>query len=93
MQFLAGWWVILFLGTYISFGNFAPFYQIGVACFLDDLEGETMLLPFMMFNFYFYMWYISLGFFDALGDKITKRNVSWAKTQRFAGNENKEEEK
>lgn len=83
MNLFAGWWVLLFLGGYSSFGNFAPFYEIGVSLFLDGIKGEACLLPLLIFNFYFYMWYISLGFIDSVADIITKRQVYWAKTVRF----------
>ena len=99
MDLFAGWWVLLFIGVYCSFGNFAPFYQIGTALVLDGIKGEVMLLPLLMFNFYFYMWNISRGFLDAVADIITKRKVHWAKTKRFtdsgasAARGNKKEEK
>ena len=62
MNLFSGWWVLLFLGAYCSFGNFAPFFEIGTALFLDGILGEIFLLPLLLFNFYFYMWNISLGF-------------------------------
>ena len=84
MNLFSGWWVLLFLGVYCSFGNFAPFYQIGTATILDGMKGDIRLLPLLMFNFYFYMWNISRGFLDAIADIFTKRKVYWAKTERFA---------
>lgn len=92
MDIFAGWWVLLFIGAYCSFGNFAPFYEIGTGLMLDGVKGETMLLPLIMFNFYFYMWNISMGFMDAVADIITKRKVKWAKTKRFVKSETKEKE-
>ena len=86
MQQLNGWWVLIFIGVYNSFGNFAPFFQIGSALVLDGIKGEALLLPMLLFNFYFYMWHITLGFFDAIADVITHRKVKWAKTVRFAEN-------
>ncbi|MBQ4283606.1 MAG: glycosyltransferase family 2 protein [Lachnospira sp.] len=83
-SFLAGWWVLMFMAIYCSFGNFAPFFEIGTALFLDGIKGEAMLLPLLLFNFYFYMWNISMGFCDAIADVVTKRKVKWAKTARFA---------
>ncbi len=83
MDIFSGWWVLLFIGTYCSFGNFAPFYEIGVALMLDGMKGEIFLLPLLLFNFYFYMWAITQGFFDAIWDTLTKRKVTWAKTVRF----------
>lgn len=84
MNLFSGWWVLLFLGAYCSFGNFAPFFEIGTALFLDGILGEIFMLPLLLFNFYFYMWNISLGFLDAIADIVTKRKVKWAKTARFA---------
>ena len=84
MNIFGGWWVLLFLGVYNAFGNFAPFFEIGAALIIDGLPGEALLLPLMMFNFFFYMWNISLGFFDAVVDIVTGRGVKWDKTIRFA---------
>lgn len=84
MEIFAGWWAILFIGIYNTWGNFAPFYEIGSGAFLDGMEKEILALPQLCFSFYFYMWYISLGFFDAVIDIITRRNVKWAKTKRFS---------
>lgn len=84
MDIFGGWWVLLFLGVYNAFGNFAPFFEIGAALIIDGLPGEALLLPLMMFNFFFYMWNISLGFFDAVVDIVTGRGVKWDKTIRFA---------
>ena len=84
MDIFGGWWVLLFLGVYNTFGNFAPFFEIGAALIIDGLPGEALLLPLMMFNFFFYMWNISLGFFDAVVDIVTGRGVKWDKTIRFA---------
>jgi len=89
MDIFSGWWVLLFIGTYCSFGNFAPFYEIGTALILDGMHGEIFLLPLLLFNFYFYMWAITQGFFDAIWDMLTKRKVTWAKTVRFNSGKNK----
>ena len=90
MDLFAGWWVLLFIGAYSSFGNFAPFYEIGSALILDGMKKEVLLLPLLMFNFYFYMWHISLGFIEAVIDLLTKRQVTWAKTKRFINKQQKE---
>lgn len=83
MDIFSGFWVILFIGVYSSFGNFAPFFEIGSALMIDGIKREAFLLPLLMFNFYFYMWNISLGFFDSVADVITRRKVKWVKTERF----------
>lgn len=87
MSLISGWWVLMFLGMYCAFGNFAPFFEIGTALFLDGVEKEGRLLPLLLFNFYFYMWYISLGFCDAVADVVTRRKAKWDKTVRFVKKE------
>lgn len=83
MDLFAGWWILIFIGAYTSFGNFAPFFEIGTSLVLDGIKGEAYLLPLIMFNFYFYMWNVSRGFLDAVGDVLTGRKAQWAKTIRF----------
>ena len=83
MDVFTGWWVLLFLGAYNSYGNFAPFYEIATALMVDGVKKDVMLLPLISFSFYFYMWHITLGFMDALADLMTRRGVEWAKTERF----------
>ena len=68
MQIFSGWWVILFLGNFIiPLEIFAPFFEIGTSLIIDGLPGEALLLPLMMFNFFFYMWNISLGILGCSG--------------------------
>ena len=83
IQILRGALVFLLLSAYTTFGLFAPFYEIGLGAFLDGGTYRLFLLPFLLFNFFFNMWYSSLGFFDSILDIITKRNPTWHKTQRF----------
>lgn len=90
MDLFAGWWVLFFIGAYTSFGNFAPFFEIGTSLVLDGIKGEVILLPLLIFNFYFYMWNISRGFLDAAGDILTGRQAQWVKTVRFNRTENKD---
>ena len=92
MDILSGWWVLLFIAGYCSFGNFAPFYEIGSALAMDGIKNEIYLLPLIMFNFYFYMWAISMGFLDAIVDLLTGRQVTWAKTKRFVKEAPRKEE-
>ncbi len=83
MDILTGWWIVLFVGAFNAWGNFAPFYEIAAGALLDGMKDELLVLPAMCFSFYFYMWHISLGFFDAVVDTITQRHVEWVKTDRF----------
>lgn len=92
MNIFAGWWVILFLGAYNSYGNFAPFYEISTAALIDGIKNDTLLIPLLTFNYYFYLWNITLGFFDAVADSVSGRYVNWVKTERFAKGKTKNKE-
>lgn len=83
MSIIAGWLFLVFLGAYNTFGNFAPFFEIGTACFLDGDKQRAFLLPYIAFNFYFYMWFITKGFFQSIIDLITHRKTEWQKTKHF----------
>jgi cellulose synthase/poly-beta-1,6-N-acetylglucosamine synthase-like glycosyltransferase len=83
MQIIAGISAFIFVGACNTFGNFAPFYQIGIAALLDGATSRVLLLPLLIFNYFFNTYYITIGFFEALVDKITCRNIEWAKTGRF----------
>jgi hypothetical protein len=65
------------------FGNFAPFYQIGTASFLDGFTDRIRLLPFVLFNFLFNILYTARGSFDAIIDILFARIGVWQKTERF----------
>jgi hypothetical protein len=83
MEIFAGIFFLVFIGAYNTFGNFAPFYQVGTGCLLDGAVHRVLLLPLLLFNFFFNMWYISRGFFDAILDTLTHRKTHWQKTERF----------
>jgi cellulose synthase/poly-beta-1,6-N-acetylglucosamine synthase-like glycosyltransferase len=83
INLLTGVLPIILTVTCNTFGNFAPFYQIGVASFLDGSRQRIRLLPFLIFNFLFSLWYTTLGFFGAVIDLVSTRRVIWQKTKRF----------
>ncbi|GAB4538450.1 MAG: glycosyltransferase family 2 protein [Thermodesulfovibrionia bacterium] len=83
MQIIQSIIILIFIPAYNTFGNFAPFYQIAVASLLDGATNRIRLLPFLLFNFLFNIWYVSLGFLDAVIDVITRRKTKWQKTIRF----------
>lgn len=83
MEIIEGWYFLVILGLYNTFGNFAPFFQIGTANFLDGSRQRMLLMPLISLNFYYYMWFISKGFFQAIIDILTRRKATWAKTTRF----------
>lgn len=83
MQIIENIIVMLFIAAYNTFGNVATFYQIGTASLLDGAVERVRLLPLFLFNFLYNLWYISLGFLDAIIDLLTKRKTLWDKTRRF----------
>jgi len=83
MQLVESLLVFLFVAGYNTFGNFAPFYQVGIAAFLDGATARIKLLPFLLFSFIFNLWYISQGFFGALWDRIRGGAAEWQKTRRY----------
>jgi cellulose synthase/poly-beta-1,6-N-acetylglucosamine synthase-like glycosyltransferase len=83
MQILSSALVFLFLTSLNTFGNFAPFYEIGMASVIDGATKRLRLLPFLLFNFFINMWYISFGFVEAIIDLLTRRKSVWDKTERF----------
>ena len=87
MHIIAGLIAFIFVGAYNTFGNFAPFYQIGIGALLDGATGRILLLPFLIFNFFLNTWYMSRGFIDAIIDKITGRIAPWQKTVRYRTND------
>jgi cellulose synthase/poly-beta-1,6-N-acetylglucosamine synthase-like glycosyltransferase len=82
MQIIESIFVFLFVAAYNSFGNFAPFYQIGTASLLDGVTHRIRLLPFLMFYFLLNIWTITGGFFLAVGDRLRHRRADWEKTTR-----------
>lgn len=83
MNIISSLLVFLFVAGYNTFGNFAPFYQVGTALFLDNSTRRIRLLPFLLFTFFFNIWYVALGFFDALLDVLARRRAKWKKTPRY----------
>ncbi len=75
--------IYLLIGMYISFGSFAPFYEIGTGAFLDRTSYRIRLLPFFFFVFVFNMWFISQGFIESVIDIISLRKITWHKTKRY----------
>jgi len=76
--------VFIYVAAYNSYGNFAPFYQIAGAALLDGVSSRMLLIPYLLFNFFFNLWYISAGFLGGTLDSIfTKRQTEWEKTPRY----------
>jgi len=83
MNLFTSVFIFVLVSSYSSFGNAAPFFQIGSGILLDGGHMRVRLLPMLMFNFTFYLWFISKGSFLAIIDTIFQRVPEWQKTQRF----------
>jgi len=89
MEIYSGMIFLIYIVALGAFGNFAPFFQIGAANYIDGREKALRLIPMFAFNFVFYMLYVSLGFMDAIMDLFRKMEPEWDKTKRFRqGDEN-----
>lgn len=86
MEIISVFWIFITLIAYNSYGNFAPFFQMGLAGFLDGVGERLRLLPFFYFIFLFNAWYTTLGFLDALKTLLTGERPIWYKTERFRNN-------
>lgn len=86
---IGGFLFLLAVFAYNTYGNFAPFFQIGIAAFLDMRAYSVRLLPLFYFTFVFNLLFSSLGFIDSVLDLLTNRKVIWHKTERFRNNKEK----
>lgn len=77
------WIAILLLGMCNSLENFIPFFEMGTAAFIDGTEEDVLALPYCCISFYLYTWYISLGYMDAILDKLIYRNRKNVKVTNF----------
>jgi cellulose synthase/poly-beta-1,6-N-acetylglucosamine synthase-like glycosyltransferase len=82
LEIFTGIVFLLFIVSLGAFGNFAPFFQIGAANFIDGRVKALRLIPLFAFNFVFYMLYVSLGFWDAVTDLFKRNEPEWEKTER-----------
>ena len=83
MEIYSGIVFLIYIVALGAFGNFAPFFQIGAANYIDGRVKALRLIPMFAFNFVFYMLYVSLGFMDAVVDLFRKVEPEWEKTKRF----------
>lgn len=89
MVLIGSFLFLLAIFAYNTYGNFAPFFQIGIAAFLDMRAYSVRLLPLFYFTFVFNLLFSSLGFIDSVLDLLTNRKVIWHKTERFRNNKEK----
>ncbi len=91
MNLINFFFIFIMVAGYNSFGNFAPFYQIGTAAFIDGTHERVKLLPLFFFCFLYNVLYVAKGTLAALTDVIFKRNPEWHKTTRFRKEESEED--
>ena len=75
------------LGAFIAFsslGNFALFFEIGTAAFLDGYQKRIRLLPLGVLFFFVSMTTVARTFFGQLWDDyIMRKELTWDKTTRY----------
>ena len=70
--------------AFSSFGNFALFFEIGTAAFLDGFHRRIRLLPLGVGFFFVSLTTVSKTFFKQIwDDKIRKKEITWDKTTRY----------
>jgi len=75
---------IFSLMAYSALGNFAAFFEIGAAVYLDGSGNRLCLMPFNYFGFLISLVSISRATFNQLVfDGLLKRDFVWDKTTRF----------
>jgi cellulose synthase/poly-beta-1,6-N-acetylglucosamine synthase-like glycosyltransferase len=83
MQIIESLFLFLLVVAYNTFGNIAPFNQLGIAALIDGSTQRIRLIPLLFFVFLFNLWSSSRGFTNAVLDILFKRDIRWQKTERF----------
>ncbi len=74
---------VSYLAMFSGFGNFAPYFQVGVACYTDGQPTALRSLPMMFFSSFLSMLAASSGFANLIRDRIAGQIPKWDKTVRF----------
>ena len=79
--------LVMALVCYSAMGNFAAFFEIGVACYLDGSGRRLRILPFSIFGFLVSLVTIARATLQqSLVEPFQKnRALHWDKTRRFRG--------
>lgn len=83
MQIVESLFLFLLVVAYNTFGNIAPFNQLGIAALIDGSTQRIRLIPLLFFVFLFNLWSSTIGFANAVVDLLFKREIRWQKTERF----------
>lgn len=83
-DWLVGALALFSLMAYSALGNFAAFFEIGAAVYLDGSRERLRLMPFNFFGFLISMMSISRATFNQIVfDTILKKEFVWDKTLRY----------
>jgi len=83
-SWLTGIIALFSLMAYSALGNFAAFFEIGSACYLDGSKERIRLLPLNYFGFLVSLLAISRASFNQIiFDWCFKRKLVWDKTTRY----------
>lgn len=80
----------VFIGFFVmvsfsALGNFAAFFQMAAASYLDGSGARTSLLPLVHLGFVISIISITMATIHQLIDVLLKRDLRWDKTVRFRG--------
>ena len=76
-------WLLLGFVVFSSSGNFAAFFQIACAAFLDGRRSRLALLPLGLVNFIVSSFEISRATGSQTISTLRGRTVNWEKTKRY----------
>jgi len=83
-NWLTGILALFALMSYSALGNFAAFFEIGAAVYLDGSKQRIRLIPLNYFGFLVSLLAISAATFElVLVDRLFKRRMAWDKTARY----------
>jgi cellulose synthase/poly-beta-1,6-N-acetylglucosamine synthase-like glycosyltransferase len=74
-------WASVPFSLYGFVGNFAPFFEVGIATYLDGRTRAQWLIPLLIFTFLYNIPICTKALLDLVTAKITRRNNNhWTKT-------------
>lgn len=73
---------MIFVFAYGSLGNFGAFFELSAGIHLDRQRGNARLLPFMLLGFTVSVIAVSGSVFSSLRDALSKRELTWHRTER-----------
>jgi cellulose synthase/poly-beta-1,6-N-acetylglucosamine synthase-like glycosyltransferase len=84
-EWLAGSLALIALMSYAAVGNFAAFFEIAAAAYLDGSTRRMRLLPLNFFGFLVSLLSVSRATFNQIiFDGVCQRSLVWDKTVRYS---------